>query len=246
MKHLRWQITLGISLLVTSLFFYIVHYVIFRDTHHIFLYLIGDLGFLAVQVLFVTLVVDQLLSNREKYAMLEKMNMVIGTFYSEVGTELLEAFFTFDGNIDALKEELVVSGKWTEKDFRRVKRSLAKFEHNVDSRTGNLEFLRTFLIGKRTFLLRLLENPVLLEHDSFTQLLWAVFHVKDELAHRDTLVNLPENDYEHVCHDILRAYVLLISEWLDYMKHLKKDYPYLFSLAVRTNPCDPDAQVMIA
>ena len=34
---------------------------------------------------------------------------------------------------------------------------------------------------------------------------------------------------------------MLIIEWLAYMKHLKESYPYLFSLAVRTNPFDPAA-----
>jgi hypothetical protein len=29
------------------------------------------------------------------------------------------------------------------------------------------------------------------------------------------------------------------------MKHLKEDYPYLFSLAVRTNPFNPDASPVI-
>jgi hypothetical protein len=38
-----------------------------------------------------------------------------------------------------------------------------------------------------------------------------------------------------------RAYLLLISEWLAYLKHLKENYPYLFSLSVRTNPFDPNA-----
>ena len=38
-----------------------------------------------------------------------------------------------------------------------------------------------------------------------------------------------------------RGYVLLIKEWLAYMAHLKTSYPYLFSLALRTNPFDPFA-----
>ena len=29
------------------------------------------------------------------------------------------------------------------------------------------------------------------------------------------------------------------------MEHLKTDYPYLFALAVRTNPFDPDARVEV-
>ena len=104
-----------------------------------------------------------------------------------------------------------------------------------------MEVLKNFLTGKRSFLLGLLENPNLLEHESFTDLLWAVFHLTEELNSRADTTGLPDTDYEHLSGDIKRAYVLLISEWLSYMKHLKVDYPYLFSLAVRTNPFDPDA-----
>jgi len=91
-------------------------------------------------------------------------------------------------------------------------------------------------------LLRLLANPNLLEHDSFTNLLWAVFHLTDELAHRKDVNTILDSDYVHLAGDVKRAYVLLISEWLDYMKHLKVNYPYLFSLAMRTNPFDPEAK----
>jgi len=42
-----------------------------------------------------------------------------------------------------------------------------------------------------------------------------------------------------------RAHVLLIVEWLAYMKHLKINYPYLFSLAVRMNPFDPNASPIV-
>jgi hypothetical protein len=37
----------------------------------------------------------------------------------------------------------------------------------------------------------------------------------------------------------------LIMQWLDYMKHLKHDYPYLFSLAMRTNPFDANASIEV-
>ena len=39
--------------------------------------------------------------------------------------------------------------------------------------------------------------------------------------------------------------VILIKEWLVYLQHLKREYPYLFSLAVRTNPFDPGASVEV-
>jgi hypothetical protein len=101
-------------------------------------------------------------------------------------------------------------------------------------------------VGKREFMLALLENPNLLEHESFTELLWAVFHLTEELDNRENVKQLSDADLEHISNDIKRAYIALISEWLKYMKHLKNEYPYLFSLAVRMNPFDPNAKPEIA
>lgn len=115
------------------------------------------------------------------------------------------------------------------------------FDLNPESRKGNLSELKTLLIGKREFLFILLENPILLEHETFSDLLWAVFHLTEELAHRSDVKTLPDTDYEHLSVDIKRAYLSLVFEWLNYMKHLKNDYPYLFSLAARMNPFDPNA-----
>ncbi len=116
-------------------------------------------------------------------------------------------------------------------------------QYTLESKSANLEDVKLFLIAKRHFLLRLLENPNLLEHNTFTDMLWAVFHLTDELKHRKQVTELSENDYNHLSGDMERAYVRLLVEWLNYMKHLKDDYPYLFSLAVRSNPFDPEAIV---
>jgi hypothetical protein len=34
-------------------------------------------------------------------------------------------------------------------------------------------------------------------------------------------------------------------EWVEYMKHLKNEYPYLFSFAMRTNPFDDKATIEV-
>lgn len=38
---------------------------------------------------------------------------------------------------------------------------------------------------------------------------------------------------------------LLAREWLGHVEHLQREYPYLFSLAVRTNPFDAQAAVEV-
>ncbi len=244
-RFFNWQIMLALILIAFSVIFYFIHYVIFRDVHHIFIYLVGDIAFLFLDVLIVMLVLHRLLVYREKQSMLNKLNMVIGTFFSEAGTELLRIFSQFDPNVDAMKEQLVITKGWSDKEFAEVARHIRQHKTEIDSQKGDLKELKKFLNGKRAFLLSLLENPNLLEHDSFTDLLWAVFHLTEELVHRDDLSQRPDKDYQHLSGDIKRAYRRLILQWLAYMKHLKRDYPYLFSLAMRTNPFDTKACVEI-
>ena len=107
---------------------------------------------------------------------------------------------------------------------------------DIDARKIDLAKLKVLLRQKRTYLLTLMENPNLLEHDRFTDLLWAVTHLDEELEARDSLESLPEHDLEHLAGDIQRMYDHLASEWLDYVAHLKANYPFLFSLVARTHP----------
>ncbi|MBM3705424.1 MAG: hypothetical protein FJW66_02755 [Actinobacteria bacterium] len=245
MRKIKWQLILGISLAVLSAALYSVHFLIFRDSRHIFIYLLGDVAFLPIEVLLVTLIIDRVLSVREKRAMLDKLNMVIGAFFSEVGLRLLYHFSSFDLNASNIKKELSGIDSWKDRDFDRVKLLVKKFKYSVSPRSGNLEALKGFLTNKRAFLLRLLENPNLLEHEKFTELLWAVFHLTEELEYRKGLDASPESDLNHIAGDIKRAYVILIGEWLEYIKHLKNSYPYLFSLASRINPFDENASPIV-
>jgi len=242
MRKISWQLILGLVLIALSVLVYSIHYLFFRDVHHIFIYLVGDIAFVFIEVLLVTLVIHQLLAQREKRAMLEKMNMVIGTFYSEVGTVLLQYFAKFDKHVDRIRSDLAATKTLNKSDFAVLSKTLRAHDPDINSTPKDLENLKNFLCGKRDFLVRLLENPILLEHVSFTDLLWAIFHLGDELAHRRDLKKLAKTDLEHINGDIRRAYFSLLSEWTNYMTHLKSNYPYLFSLAIRTNPFDPLAK----
>lgn len=244
-RFFNWQIIFALILIFLSILFYFLHYLIFKDLHHIFLYMIGDIAFLFIDVLIVMLVLHRLLVYREKRSILKKLNMVIGTFFSEVGTELIRKCSQFDPELANIGTQLIVTKDWTDKEFAKMRRSVKTYESNINSERGDLVDVKNFLVSKRQFLLNLLENPNLLEHESFTELLWAVFHLTDELAHRRDLAKLPDTDYQHLSGDIKRAYQHLILQWLDYMRHLKQDYPYLFSLAMRTNPFDANASIEV-
>ena len=245
-RKISWQLMLGLVLITLSALLYFVHYEFFHDAHHIFIYLLGDIAFVPIEVLLVTLVLHKLLTQREKRILLKKMNMVIGVFFSEAGTGLLEMLKNFDKSSSELSKTLLVNTSWSKKNFSQLIKKLKSRPYSVDSRNSSLEILKSELCSKRMFLLGLLENPNLLEHDSFTELLWAVFHLAEELEARKDFAGLPDTDLNHLSGDILRVYKALLREWILYMQHLKNDYPYLFSLAVRTNPFDLNAEVKVS
>lgn len=245
MKTLRGQILLSVVLIALSAVLYVLQIRIFHSQRDTLFYLFQDLAFVPIQVLLVTVIVDQVMRIREKIAMLNKLNMVIGTFFSEVGTRLLRSFSGFDHHFDQIRRNLIVTKDWTDLNFSKVAKDVVSYDYRLDYKIRDLNELRTFLVAKRDFLLRLLENQNLLEHESFTDLLWAVFHLTEELEARENLAQLTKPDGEHIAGDMRRAYGVLIVQWLAYMKHLKKEYPYLFSLAVRTNPFDPDVSVAV-
>ncbi len=188
---------------------------------------------------------ELMISRREKQVRMQKLNMVIGAFFSEVGTKLIELCTGFDPDFEEVCKGLVVNEKWTHTDFLAVSARLKQASYKVDVQKVEWNLLANFLIGKRDFLLRLLENPILLEHESFTALLRAVFHLVEELSYRQDFSALPPGDKAHLGGDIKRAYHLLVAQWLDYMEHLKVHYPYLFSLAMRTNPFDRGASIWV-
>jgi hypothetical protein len=108
-----------------------------------------------------------------------------------------------------------------------------------------MEHLRELLTEHRDFLLRVLQNPVLLEDEDFGQLLWALSHLQEELAARGDLEELPDSDVNHLVGDIRRVYEHLLREWLEYMSHLRENYPFLYSFQARTNPLRTDADVTV-
>jgi len=235
--------TVLLALLLSSIVAYGVHYALFHNGRDIFYYLLMDVAFLFIQVLLMTVVIERLLSARERQAMRKKVNVVLGVFFSQVGTPLIKLLGSFDEAVGDLGRHLHVDDQATAADFAAMRTAVVRHVSRIDAERGDLGMLRAELLDERNFLMRLLEHPSLLEHDAFTELLWAIFHLADEIAHRPDLSYLTEPDRKHLETDICRAYHLLLREWIDYVQHLQTDYPYLFSLAVRTNPFDSATSV---
>ncbi len=236
-KRWSWRLSLSLALIGGSTILYAADYFIFGRPREIAIGLVDNIAFLCLYILVVVLVVEDVMARREKKVMLKKMNMVIGAFFSALGRNILAKFPLFVDNTAELAPRLAFTVSWEKADFRQAMETARTFPYRVQVTPAALRDLRACLLDNRGFLLGLLENPNLLEHERFTDLLWAVFHLLEELEMRpDSLEGLPDADYAHLAGDIKRAYSQIASEWLAYAQHLKDSYPFLFSLAVRINP----------
>ncbi|MDD4127576.1 MAG: hypothetical protein PHV39_07815 [Methanomicrobium sp.] len=245
MSNYNWEIKLAALLLMLTILIYSLKYFFLQNTGDTINYIFNSLGFLPVNVLLVTIVLNKLLILRARHEKLEKMNMVIGAFFTEVGSHLITVITKIDPDYKDISDLLLIKKDIKDDNFKNIKEKIASY--NTSLNTGNIDIisLNNFLISKRDFMLRMLENPVLLEHESFTELLRAVFHLAEELKCRGDFSCLPDTDYAHLSGDINRVYKTLVLEWLDYMNYLKNNYPYLFSLEMRMNPFDKNASPIV-
>jgi hypothetical protein len=240
-----WKIYIAMILIGASLVLGLTHIIIFGNPQDLFFYLALDVVFVPIQVLLVTLIIERLMAEREKQVLLHKMNMVIGAFFGEMGARLLKDINGFCPELPELSQKLAVSSDWTPKKYKSAVRLVSGREFKLEPDVGCFKSLRDFLLSKRGFMLALLENPNLLEHENFTDLLWSVSHLTEELEARPGFDSLPASDIAHLKSDTRRAHGNLIREWLAYMKHLQSAYPYIFSLAVRTNPFNPQSSPVV-
>ncbi len=245
MKKYYKGILIGIGFITLSAILYYSHFLIFKDSHHIFLYLLGDIAFLPIEVLLVSVIFHKVIEDKDKKERLKKVNMVLSVFFSEAGVELMQFFAREDDNLSDFQEFLLIKPQWDNRDYKNALKNLKGVRHHLSFAGSCLISLSEFLTSHRELFLKLLENPFLVEHETFTDLIMSLSHAEQELSRRKNLLNLNDNDYRHLMTDIERAYKLLLVEWLIYMNHQRKSYPFLYSFSIRTNPFDPNAEVEI-
>ena len=100
--------------------------------------IIGGVGtFLSV----VASITDVFVNRREETIRQEKVNMVLGLFFSEMGNDLLKHFVKFDNEIESLCKNLKISIKWKNEDFTNAYDLLKKHRLSIDSHKGDMPAL---------------------------------------------------------------------------------------------------------
>lgn len=228
--------TLILLLLVFSVVIYGIQIVLFQRITETEFYFLQDMAFLPISVLLVTLGLNTVIVRQERIDKKEKVSVVVNEFFAETGTELVIALRVHIANLEGLTPKLQIAADWQDRDFNDSINAIGKYAFHTELIEENLPDLRDTLVRKKDHILRLFENANLMEQDRFTDMLWAIYHVYDELRSRESLHNLSATDIAHLNLDIQRAFQILLIEWIESMRILKKKYPYLYSLAVRKCP----------
>ena len=250
-KRLSWKVKFSILMILLIIIIYGSNYLVLGDAEHIISYVWTHLGFIPVDILLVAFLLDEIIEKKEKEAMLEKLDMLMSTFFSEVGNDLISQlssankYKTSTENLKSIKD-------WDDKDYENklneLKSTTADFsamDIAPEDREEFLDNIRELLVSKREFIINLINNPNLLEKEEFTGLINAILHLDEELEHRKDFALVNNADFGHLNGDMQRVYGKLVYEWVYYLRYLNKHYPYMIALIIRTNPFDEDADVYV-
>jgi hypothetical protein len=244
MKRLKFNQIVMIALAALSVVFFVLQLLIFHNFEEEAFLLFQDFTFLPIEILLVTFILDRILRSREKQERMEQVRIVISAFFSEMGAEALACVGAAVTNRDALAGALDMKPGWGAKDFAAAAQAVKDTKLHAAPDAASLLRMREALSPRKGTVLQMFSNPNLLEHDTFTDMLWALYHLTDELESREDFSALPESDIRHLAGDVTRAYGLLAAEWVQHMRYLKERYPYLWSIAVRKNPFADNAIVV--
>ena len=249
-NHKRWKIKFSIIMVIAIIIIYGSNILVLKDPEHVISYIWTHLGFIPVDILIVAFVLDEIISKKEKEAMMEKLDIIMSTFFSEVGNDLISQLSSVNKHkADTSYLESIKSwdGKDYENKLKEIKNINIPFRADVTSedREEYLTNIRNLLINKREFIVGLLNNPNLLEKEEFSKLLTAILHLDEELEHRPDLSKVTDVDFNHLNGDMERIYNILIHEWIYYLRYLNKHYPYMIALIIRTNPFDANADAYV-
>lgn len=229
-------ILIAIVLISISLGLFYIQCRIFDDLQHTLSLLFANIAFIPMNIFFTAFVIENLIEKRNRHHKMEKLIMIQGVFFSEFGSEVLEKFVKHDEEANLISTVAHINKNWGNKEFKELNTVLNNHNFEVNINNFDLERLSSLINKNKDFLFSIISNPTLMEHEIFSDMTIALFHLKEEL--QDIYLNKDSvhSDKAHIKEDIRILYRLMSKSWALYMKHLKVEYPTLFVKAMAHNP----------
>ena len=251
MVKLTWKLKLGIILIIISISIYTITFLLFHNLNEMFFHFLLEFGVIPIDLLIITLIFEDELELKKSEHRTEKLDMLMGTFYSQVGNQLMETIYKQNNMQNNICDNLNQIVNWNENDFQKNielflnNPPIFKTKFNSQKDLDNfLTGLKIILSKNRLFVADLINNPSLFQKEDFSDMLLNILHLDEEL-NRKRLITLTEEDYKHLMDNISRTYNKIIIQWIKYVNFTYKNYPYMKELIFRTNPFDKDCTIYV-
>ena len=152
---------------------------IFHDERTTAFYLLQDLAFMPVTIAIATLVVGELVDEREKKERLEKTKMLTSSFFTGIGAFLIREILRMT-DADGFVHEVVKNGAEQSGTVGEIQRQLENEKLNVHIDAAGYTKIQQIIRSNQTNILVIASNPLIIEHECFSEMLWGVFHLMDE------------------------------------------------------------------
>lgn len=227
MKKIRYYFVISFILIALSSIMFFIHYLIFGQALNTAYYSLMNLCFIPINSLVVTIMLEKLIDYRAKKDRIEKINMLVGIFFTEVGGKLMH--FIIDADKDA--KNYITNFE----DLNKIKKCLYEYNYKVDMKYIDLCAIKNILVEHNNLFVTLISNESILQHQIFTDLLMSVIHLRDEIIFMEKDNGL-ELNINHLENDVIRVYKNISIQWISYLEYLQKSYPFLYNNAIRVNP----------
>lgn len=239
MKPVKAKLTvkqLILLLLCASALLYAIHYLIFRDLHHLAIFGLHELAFVPLEVILVTLGLDQLVEKTHREEAGSKVSIIETLYFNESGGTMLRYLTSFDPDAARLRELLQVTEDWHSSDFRQAIRQLKSYPFLLDLDRIDFFGLHYHLSQRHEYYRSMLENPALTQSEAFTEMIMKIYLLWEELDGRTNLYQLPEKDRNYLAELLHEIYRELTEYWLDNVYNHSIHNRFRLHRAVESNP----------
>lgn len=202
-------------LICTSAVLYVLHYLIFRDLHHIGIFFLHDLAGMPLEVILVTLFFDRIIDKAHEEENQSKLSIIETLFFNESGGNMLRYLSSFDHNFYQLSDILDVRMDWKAIDYQAARLHLKDYSFQLDVEKVDFFGLHYHLDERHAYYRNILENPALTQSSEFTEMVMKIYLMWEELDCRTDLYNLDLHEKEYLGELLTEIYEELVLYWLD-------------------------------
>jgi hypothetical protein len=234
--NIKRTVFLGAMLFLFSTVLYFLNYLLYGDAYHLLQLFTEELAFMPVYVFITAVFAERMLTRSEKAEMSRRTNALVGTFYNEIGYEMVVKLIKFDSNFETLRSRISIDSEWDASKAKAVKKLVDTHRYGAPEGREDIREIGELLSSRKDFMLIMMSNASLLEKDEFSELLLSVNHIHEALKAIDDISLMSDDLVDHFHGDMEKAYRCLIKVLVSYLSFIKNEDPYLYMLAVEKNP----------